>query len=71
MEIDLEGEFVEGDGANGIQLTKARVRWIELHIPYPSLGPCPERDYFPIATAIARFVGWKLYDLQTDQEIPG
>jgi hypothetical protein len=61
MEIDLEG--ITGKGK------KARVRWIVLHIPYAFLGEAAERDYFPVALTIARFLGWKVFDEQAGEEI--
>ena len=69
MEIDLEfigpdREFGEARSGSGPETNCAR-----LHIPYAYLGDAPERDYFPTALAIARFLGWRLYDEQSGEDI--
>lgn len=69
MEIDLEfigpdGEFDEARSESGPDTNCVR-----LHIPYAYLGDTPERDYFPTALAIARFLGWRLHDEQSGEDI--
>jgi hypothetical protein len=70
MEIDLEGDFPEEEAMEAIKEGPGRVSSISLQIPYAHLGDAPERDYFPMALAIAKFVGWPLFDAQTGEEIP-
>jgi hypothetical protein len=69
MEIDLEfigpdGEFDEAQTESGPDTNCVR-----LHIPYAYLGDNPGRDYFPTALAIAKFLGWRLNDEQTGEDI--
>jgi hypothetical protein len=67
MEIDLEVVSEEGDRIAESWRTYDTINWIRLHIPYQFLGKEMERDYLPTALAIADFVGWPLYDEQTDK----
>jgi hypothetical protein len=67
MEIDLEVVSEEGDSILESWRTYDTTNCINLHIPYQFLGDAPESDYFPTALAIADFVGWPLYDPQTDE----
>jgi hypothetical protein len=69
MEIDLE--FIGSDGEFDAALTNTGpdTNCINLHIPYAYLGEQPERDYFPTALALARFLGWRLYDEQSGEDI--
>ena len=48
---------------------RAEVNCVRFHIPYDQLGDEPERDYFPTAWAIARFLGWRLFDQQLGEYI--
>jgi hypothetical protein len=67
MEIDLEVVSEDGDNIQGSWKTYDTTNCIRLHIPYPYLGDALESGYLPIALAIAEFVGWPLYDEQTDE----
>jgi len=67
MEIDLEVVSEEGDSVAESWRSYDTINCIRLHIPYQFLGKAMERDYLPTAFAIADFVGWPLYDDQTDR----
>ena len=71
MEIDLEVVSPEGDYDEELSENSLEVNCIRLHIPYGRLGKKPERDYFPTAWAIAKFLAWRLYDEQSGEEVPG
>ena len=70
MEIDLEIVSEEGDSIRENWRDGDEINCISLHIPYQFLGDAPERDYFPIAIAIADHLGWELYDEQTGELVP-
>lgn len=70
MEISLEtadedGNCIEEDGEN-----QDTTNCVRLHIPYTYLGKKPEHDYFPTCFAIARHLGWSVYDEQSGEDIP-
>lgn len=69
MEVDLEfiGPYGEYDGARSERGPDTNC--VRLHIPYAYLGDTPERDYFPTGLAIARFLGWRLYDEQGGEDV--
>jgi len=67
MEIDLEVVSEEGDSIAEAWRTYEAINCIRLHIPYQFLGKAIERDYVPTAFAISEFVGWPLYEEQTDE----
>ena len=65
MEIDLEMVDAAGDSIDDQGKLHAQINCVQLHIPYAFFDPnSVERDYLPAATAIAKHLGWKLYDLQ-------
>ena len=70
MNIDLE--FIGPDREYDEELTERgpETNCVRLHIPYAFLGDRPERDYFPTAWAIAKFLGWRLYDQQSGEDVP-
>jgi hypothetical protein len=67
MEIDLEVVSEDGDCLLEDWKTYDTTNCIRLHIPYQFLGSALESGYLPTALAIAEFVGWPLYDEQTDR----
>jgi hypothetical protein len=64
MEIDLEVVDEFGDNIEERGKEYAEINRVALHIPYQVLGEAPERDYFPIAFSIARYLGWQVFDEQ-------
>jgi len=75
MNIDLAVKEADGGFTAPSELGRTDVNCVWFHIPYDQLGAEPERDYYPTAWAIARFLGWQLYDEQlgeyvTDGAIP-
>jgi hypothetical protein len=64
MEIDLEVVNEDGDNIEEFGQEYSEVNCVELHIPYALLGDAPERDYFPTADAIAKHLGWRVFDEQ-------
>ncbi len=69
MEIDLEYIGPDGEFDDELSESGPKTNCVRLHIPYAYLGDTPERDYFPTALAIAKFLGWRLYDEQSGEDI--
>lgn len=69
MEIDLEVVNEDGDNIEEHGEEYLEINAIRLHIPYAILGSSPEHDYFPIARAIATYLGWELFDEQRDEAV--
>jgi hypothetical protein len=69
MEIDMELIGPDGEFDEALSETEPDTNCVRLHIPYAYLGDNPERDYFPTALAVARFLGWRLYDEQSGEDI--
>ena len=68
MEIDLEAVTEEGDLRDDSD-ELSTVNCVRLHIPYPRIGTQPETDYFPIAVAIGRHLGWPVLDEQSGEPL--
>jgi hypothetical protein len=69
MFIDLEVVSDEGDNIEEKGREYREINCVRLHIPYAMLGNHPDRDYFPLALAIAERLGWTAYDNQTGELI--
>jgi hypothetical protein len=69
MEIDLEFIGPEGEFDEAMTKEGPDTNCVRLHIPYAYLGDKPEQDYFPTAFAIAKFLGWRLYDEQSGEDV--
>ncbi len=65
MEIDLEMVDAARNSIDDQGKLRTQINCVQLHIPYAFFDPNTlEIDYLPTATAIAKHLGWKLYDLQ-------
>jgi hypothetical protein len=64
--MEIEFEVVDADGEDIEEYGKEypEINAVRFHIPYPHLGEAPERDYFPTVYAIAKFLGWRVFDDQ-------
>lgn len=69
MEIDLEFKGADREYDPVLSESGPDTNCIRLHIPYAYLGDLPHWEYFPTALAIARFLGWRLYDEQSGEDI--
>jgi hypothetical protein len=67
MEIDVELVSEEGDNIEDLQNPAPEVNCINFHIPYAFVDPI--EAYLKVALEISDSLGWKLYDLQTDQQV--
>lgn len=77
MEIDLEVVDAEGDNIEEPCQEYPDINRVSLHIPYSVIGEggaaareIVAADYLPTARAIAKHLGWKLFDNQLDEYIP-
>lgn len=69
MNISLSVKEADGGFTAPSELVRTDVSCVWFHIPYDQLGDEPERDYYPTAWAIARFLGWRLYDEQLGEYV--
>lgn len=77
MEIDLEVVDAEGDNIEEPSQEYPDINVVSLHIPYSVIGEggaavreIVAADYLPTARAIAKHLGWKLFDNQLDEYVP-
>lgn len=70
MEIYIAVVNSEGDAEEMAPGEPIAINSIHLCIKYGAGSNDPEKDYLPTAVAIARHLGWQIYDPQGDEIIP-